>query len=209
MADSQTDRTDPYSKLVYGISRVLITRPLRWLFHIQLIGAENWPKHGPAIIASNHSSNLDPPLLCLSYPGYICWMGKEEIMKAPLIGWYLKKVGGFTVRRGKADREAIRRARELLGQGYLIGMFPEGSRQREGRLGEAQAGVGLLALEPGVPVIPVRMRGNEQIVRGKRPHRPRISITVGKPVDLEITGMSKSKAAHEASRRIMEAIAAL
>jgi 1-acyl-sn-glycerol-3-phosphate acyltransferase len=206
MADLQTTKTDPYSKLVYGISRVLITRPLRWLFHIKLVGAENFPERGPAIIASNHASNLDPPLLCLSYPGYICWMGKEEIMTAPVIGWYLKKVGGFIVRRGKADREAIRRARELLGQGYIIGMFPEGSRQREGKLGEPQAGVGLLALEPGVPVIPVRIRGNEGIITGKRPHRPRITITVGGQVNLEITGMSRSKAAHEASRRIMEAI---
>ena len=179
------------------------------MFHMELIGAENWPKHGPAIIASNHSSNLDPPLVCLSYPGYICWMGKAEIMGAPVIGWYLRKVGAFTVRRGEADREAIRRARELLDQGYVIGMFPEGTRQREGQLGEAQPGVGMLALTPGVPVIPVRIRGNDQIVRKGRLHRPKVTVTVGPPVDLEITGMSKSKAYHEAARRIMAAIGEL
>jgi 1-acyl-sn-glycerol-3-phosphate acyltransferase len=199
----------PYSKLVYGVSRVLITRPLRWFFRMELRGAENWPQHGPAIIAANHASNLDPPLLCLSYPGYICWMGKVEIMTAPVIGWYLKKVGAFTVHRGEADREAIRRGQELLDQGYIIGMFPEGTRQRGGKLGEAQAGVGMFALKSGVPVIPVRVRGHDQIMRNKLLHRPKVTVTVGKPVDLDITGMSKGKAYREASRRIMEAIAAL
>jgi len=176
---------------------------------MELIGAENWPVMGPAIIASNHASNLDPPLLCLSYPGYICWMGKAEIMTAPVIGWYLRKVGAFMVHRGEADRAAIRRARELLDQGYIIGMFPEGTRQRQGRLGEAQAGVGMLALTPGVPVIPVRLRGHDQIVRNGRPHRPKITVTVGKPIDLDITGMSRGRAYHEASRRIMAAIGEL
>jgi 1-acyl-sn-glycerol-3-phosphate acyltransferase len=179
------------------------------MFHMELVGAENWPAHGPAIIASNHSSNIDPPLVCLSYPGYICWMGKVEIMEAPVIGWYLRKVGAFTVHRGEADRAAIRRARELLGQGYVIGMFPEGTRQRNGRLGEAQAGVGMLALTPGVPVIPVRLRGNDRIVRNGRLRRPKVTVTVGPPIDLEITGMSKGKAYHEASDRIMAAIGAL
>jgi len=205
----ESEKKDPYSKLVYGISRLLITRPMRWLFHMEVIGAANWPARGPAIIASNHSSNLDPPLLCLSYPGYICWMGKAEIMNAPVIGWYLRKVGAFTVHRGEADRAAIRRARELLDQGYIIGIFPEGTRQRNGSLGEPQAGVGMVALSADVPVIPVRMRGNDRIMRGGRLRRPKVTLTVGPPVDLEITGMSKGKAYHEASRRIMAAIEAL
>lgn len=201
--------SDPYSKTVYWVSRILITRPLRFLFHIEVVGAANWPAHGPAIIASNHSSNLDPPLVCLSYPGYICWMGKAEIMDAPVIGWYLRKVGAFKVHRGESDREAIRRGCELLDQGYVVGMFPEGTRQREGSLGEAQPGVGMLALRSHAPVIPVRIRGNDQIVRHGGPQRPKVTLTVGPPVDLEISGMSRGKAYHEASRRIMEAIEAL
>lgn len=202
-------KTDPYSKFFYGLSRALITWPLRWMFHIELIGTENVPTHGPAIIASNHSSNLDPPLICQAFPGYMCWMGKVEIMEAPVIGWYLKKVGAFPVRRGEADRGAIRRARELLDQGYVIAMFPEGTRQRQGHLGQAQAGVGLLALTPGVPVIPVRLRGNDQIVRNGRLHRPKVTITIGPPIDLDLAGMSKGKASREASDRIMAAIGAL
>jgi 1-acyl-sn-glycerol-3-phosphate acyltransferase len=197
------------SSLVYGITRIVLTTPLTLLYRFRVYGAENWPGRGPAIIASNHASNFDPCLVGIAFPGQIRWMAKAELWRVPLLGWLITRLGAFPVRRGESDREAIRRARELLRQGWIVGMFPEGTRQREGKLGEAQAGVGLMALEPGVPVIPVRVRGHENIIRGGRPHRPRITVTVGPPVDLDLPKMSRGKAAHEASRRIMEAIAAL
>ncbi|MCL4472724.1 MAG: 1-acyl-sn-glycerol-3-phosphate acyltransferase [Actinobacteria bacterium] len=202
-------KTYEFSPRVYAIVRVLITRPLQWTYHMELIGGENWPRQGPAIFASNHASNMDPPLVCLSYFGHIRWMAKIELLKAPVLGWLLMKLGAFPVRRGESDREAIRRARELLEQGYIVGMFPEGTRQRNGMLGEPQPGVGLLAMTPGVPVFPIRIRGDEKIVSNGRPHRPKVTVTVGPPIDLDITGMSKGKAYREASRRIMAAIDAL
>lgn len=179
------------------------------MYKFEVIGSGNWPRRGPAIIASNHASNADPCLVGIAFPGQIRWMAKAELWKVPLLGWLIDKLGAFPVHRGESDREAIRRARELLGQGWIVGMFPEGSRQRSGTLGEPQAGVGLLALEPGLQVVPVRIRGDERIISGGLPHRPKITVTVGEPVDLDISGMSKGRAAHEASRRIMEAIAAL
>lgn len=197
------------SSFIYAITRIILTTPLTLLYRFQVWGATNWPRRGPAIIASNHSSNFDPCLVGIAYPGQIRWMAKAELWKIPLLGWLISELGAFPVRRGESDREAIRRARQLIGEGWVVGMFPEGTRYRDGSLGEPQAGVGLLALEPGVPVIPVRIRGNEHIISGRRPHRPRITVTVGEPVDLNITGMSKGRAAHEASRRIMEAIAKL
>ena len=197
------------SSLVYAIIRILLTTPLTLLYHFQVFGAENWPRRGPALIASNHASNLDPCLLGIAFSGQIRWMAKAELWKIPVVGWLFTKLGSFPVRRGESDREAIRYARELLSEGWIVGMFPEGTRQRDGGLGEAQAGVGLMALEPGVPVIPVRVRGHENILRGGRFRRPHISVTVGPPVDLDMPKMSRGRAAHEASRRIMEAIAAL
>jgi len=206
LSEISADRLSP---VIYAVSRVLITRPLRLIYGIKVVGAENWPENGPAIIASNHSSNMDPPFLCLSYPGYIRWMGKAEILKVPVLGWYLYKVGAFRVRRGESDREAIRSAQELVEAGHIIGMFPEGTRFRDGHFGEPQAGVGMLAVKLGVPVIPVRLRGNDQVVRNRRPHRPHVTVTVGKPVDLDISGMSKGRSYREAARRIMEAIGEL
>lgn len=176
---------------------------------MEVRGADNWPHRGPAVLASNHASNFDPLLVGITFRGQIRWMAKSELMQAPLLGWLLDRVGTFAVRRGESDREAIRMARQLLREGWVVGMFPEGTRQRNGELGEAQAGVGLLALEPGVPVIPVRVRGHEHIISGGRLHRAKITVSIGEPVDLEISGMSRGRAAHEASRRIMEAIDAL
>lgn len=191
------------------VTRTAATRPLTWLFHMKVTGADNWPAQGPALIASNHGSNFDPLLVGIAFPGIIRWMAKSELWKVPLLGRVINKLGAFPVRRGEADREAIREARRLLQQGAIIGMFPEGSRQRGGRLGEPQPGAGMLALEPGITVTPVRIRGSEGIIRGGLPRRPSISIAVGPPVDLEIGDMSRGKAYREATRRIMEAIAAL
>lgn len=194
---------------LYGALRILITNPLRFFFRMEIHGTEHWPKRGPAIIASNHLSNMDPPLICLSYPGQICWMAKAELLRVPVLGQILIGLGSFPVRRGENDRDAIRHARALLEQGYVVGMFPEGTRQREGAFGEPRPGVGLLAMTPGVPVIPIRIRGTGDIIRGGRLHRAKVSVTVGPPVDMEITGMSKGKAYREASRRIMAAIGEL
>ncbi len=197
------------SSFIYGITRIILTTPLTLLYDFEVRGSGNWPRRGPAVIASNHASNFDPCLIGIAFPGQIRWMAKAELWRIPLLGWLITRLGAFPVKRGESDREAIRRARRLMREGWIVGMFPEGTRQRDGKLGEPQAGVGLLALEPGVPVIPVRVRGHERIISGRRPRRPKITVTVGGPVDLHISGMSRGRAAHEASRRIMAAIAEL
>ncbi len=197
------------SSFVYAITRIILTTPLTFFYRIKISGAENWPRKGPAVIASSHASNLDPCLVGIAFPGQIRWMAKAELWKVPGLGWLITKLGAFPVRRGESDREAVRRARELLKQGYIVGMFPEGTRQREGTLGEAQPGVGMLALEPGVAVVPVRIRGDERVMRGLKPGRPRITISVGKPVDLDMDGLSRGRAYREAGNRIMAAISKL
>lgn len=195
--------------LYNSVARPLLTRPFTWLFHLEVIGAENWPAAGPALVASNHGSNFDPVIVGIAFPGEIRWMAKSELWKVPVLGWLISKLGAFPVKRGEADREAIREARSLLQQGFIVGMFPEGTRQRDGNLGEAQPGAGLLALEPGIPVIPVRVRGTERIICGGRPRRPRITVSIGPAVDMDIEAPSRGRAYKEASRRIMEAIARL
>src|SRR3990167_2646627 len=114
------------SSFVYAIARIILTTPLTILYRIRIYGAENWPVRGPAIIASNHGSNLDPCLLGIAFPGQIRWMAKAELWKIPGLGWLVTKLGGFPVHGGEPDRDAIRRARELLQTGWIVGMFPEG-----------------------------------------------------------------------------------
>ena len=200
---------DTVSFFVYGLARIVLTTPLRLLYGCEVRGAENLPRQGPAIIASSHSSNLDPCIVGISYPGVIRWMAKAELWRVPGLGWLVEKLGAFEVERGAADREAIRRARELLKQGWVVGMFPEGTRQRQGRLGEFLPGVGMLACGSEVPVIPLRIRGNEKIIRGFRLLRPKVVISVGEPVDLDLADMSRGRAFKEATSRIREAVDAL
>lgn len=190
------------------MTRIILTTPLRLLYGCEVRGGENLPRRGPAILASSHSSNLDPCILGISYPGVIRWMAKAELWQ-PGLAWLVERLGGFPVYRGGADRQAVRRARELLNQGWVVGIFPEGTRFREGQLGEFQPGVGMLAVGAGVPVIPIRVSGNEKIMRRFRPGRPRVILSVGPPVDLEIGAMSRGRASHEATRRIQEAVDAL
>lgn len=202
-------RTHKFSQPLHNVARVILTRPLRLIYGCEVINAANLPAQGPVILACNHSSNADPLLIGVGYSRPIRWMAKAELWKFYGPGWLIEILGAFPVKRGVSDRDAIRRAYDLLEQGWVVGMYPEGTRYRDGVLGEAQPGVGMMALHSGVPVVPLRVRGSEQVVRGGRPHRPHVTMTVGKPVDLVIDGMSKGRAYKEASRRIMEAIAAL
>ncbi len=200
---------DRFSGVVHGITRVVLTAPLRRLWGCHVIGAENLPAQGPAIFASNHASYLDPMILGISYAGNIRWMAKAELWKIPVFRWLIEKLGAFPVRRGKPDRAALRQARELLVGKKVLGMFPQGTRIKGEDLGEAFPGVGMIALSEDIPVIPIRVRGHNQVFRRGIPRFPAITITVGEPIDLEIKGMRRSEAAKEAANRIMAAIKAL
>ena len=197
---------DRFSGVVHGITRIVLTTPLRRLWGCHVIGAENLPAQGPAIFASNHASYLDPMILGISYAGNIRWMAKAELWKVPVFRWLIEKLGAFPVKRGKPDREALRKARELLEARKVLGMFPQGTRIKGEDLGEAFPGVGMIALSEDIPVIPIRVRGHDQVFRQGIPRFPAITITVGEPLNLKITGMSKGRAAEEAANRIMAAI---
>jgi 1-acyl-sn-glycerol-3-phosphate acyltransferase len=136
-------------------------------------------------------------------------MAKRELWRIPPLGWLLERLGAFQVTRGEPDRESIRQARELLDRGLVVGIFPEGHRIRESGLGEFLPGVGMLALKAGVPVIPIRIHGNELVGQRLFLSRPRIRLVVGKPVDLEVQGMSRGRAFREATDRIHQAMEAL
>jgi 1-acyl-sn-glycerol-3-phosphate acyltransferase len=140
-------------------------------------GLEHVPPDGPYIVVSNHTSNLDPPFVGTAI-GHrigriIHFMAKEEIRSWPLVGWLARSSGVFFVRRGQGDRAAQRIALAHLTAGEVIGIFPEGTRSRDGRLREAKLGVALLALLSGVPLLPVGIAGTHRIFPGRSriPHR--------------------------------------
>jgi 1-acyl-sn-glycerol-3-phosphate acyltransferase len=165
---------------------------------LRIEGAEHVTDAGGIIVASNHLSIADPPLVCVTVERLVGrrvrYMAKAESFDWPLIGPVMAAYGGFGVRRGQPDREAYRAAREVLASGDWLGLAPEGTRSRTGHLGEPKPGVALLALRTGAPILPVGIAGSEQLWPvGARLPRPGSSVTlrfgpVLRPDDLGLGG---------------------
>lgn len=175
----------------------------------QVYGLENIPESGPAIVAGNHTSFLDPPLIGAAMKRPVSFMAKAELFKVPLLGQFLRAVNTFPVHRGAADRSAIRSALEVVGRGDILGLFPEGTRNHTEELLPPQKGVASIALRSNAPVIPVGITGTSRDDRQRHPvRRPVIDIRFGPPVDLDDlrTDRLGKHILTEASRRVMEAI---
>ena len=202
--------TDPASvqpSLLYSFG-VQLVRFLLWAgARATFAGAENVPRSGPLMVVSNHLCYADPPILATLIPRHIVFMAKEELFRWPLRPitlWY----GGFPVRRGSADRKAIRTALALLEHGLALGMFPEGTRSRSRRLGEGQMGAGLLALRSGASILPVGIAGTDAL---RSPlsllRRPCLSIKIGQAFTVgPYPDASRSMAVAQATETIMARI---
>lgn len=158
-----------------------------WIFKVDVVGRENFPKEGPVIVSPNHLSNNDPPVIGHALPRHVHFMAKAELFKNPFLRIIIKWLGAFPVRRGGVDKLAIRHAMKLLKDNLVLGIFPEGSRQRPGKLGRFHDGVASMALRTGVSVVPVVVIGTHAMRRGH------IACVIGKPIAVE-----KAKATPEA-----------
>ena len=156
--------------MFYSMLRALVGLLLRLLFRMRVSGVENIPTAGGVIIAPNHISNFDPPVIGCALPDdrRVRFMAKEELFRHPVVRWVVTELGAFPVRRGAADRAAIRTALAELAAGGTVGIFPEGTRSKTGRLGQAEAGLGLIAVKAGVPVVPTVVIGTNKVMKDGR-----------------------------------------
>ena len=167
---------------VFQMANALLGVALR-VARVRLVvdGAERLPDQAGVIIASNHLSITDPPLICLAVDRAsgrrVRYMAKAEAMAMPLLGPILHAYGGFAVRRGRPDREAYRMARQVLEAGDWLGLAPEGTRSRTGVLGEPKPGVALLAMRSGATIVPTAIWGSERLWPVGA-HVPRLFTTV-------------------------------
>ena len=190
-----------------------VIRPIAWpvfmaAFRVRVVGRENVPETGGAILAGNHVSYMDPVLLWEFAPRRVHFMAKSELFKG-LIGWILQEAYAFPVVRGSADRTAITTATKLLEDGELVGVFPEGTRSQDGEAGEAHGGVSFIVMRAGAPVVPVAFIGTDRVLpRGQKFVRPaRVTIKFGEPIDTaSFTEGSRKERMDALTRTIMKRI---
>ena len=113
---------------IYAFWYALLAKLIRGLFRIRIINAENEPLEGGFMLVSNHTSALDPVLICASMRQQICFMGKKELFRIPIVGGFLKSLGGYPIDRGGTDISAIKTTVNMLKEGKCVGMFPQGTR---------------------------------------------------------------------------------
>lgn len=177
------------------------------VYRIHVIGGENIPSQkGGYIIASNHVSNNDPPVVGITFKGKYTFMAKEELFHMnPIFTWLIKRLGAFPVKRGAKDTSAIDKALESLKEGRIFVIFPEGTRSKDGTLGRAKSGVTLIAAQAKVPVVPVFIK------YGRKKFRQNIYISIGKMIPAEHfdVDISDRKMLKQVSSTIMDEIAHL
>jgi 1-acyl-sn-glycerol-3-phosphate acyltransferase len=192
---------------LYNLIGIVSAPVLYGLYRLRVRGLEDLPQEGGYVLACNHVSNFDPWAIGVPlWPKrFLRFMAKSELYWWPLT-FLLNRVGAFPVRRGQRDTVAIATAVRLAREGNVVAMFPEGTRRTKGLVKRFEArprsGAARIALEAGVPLVPVAVKGTDKLTR-----LGRLSVAYGAPIELDdLRGGDSSEAAQEATDRLMAKI---
>ena len=191
--------------MLYGFLQIVFRLFFYIIFRTRVYGRENIPAEGAVILAANHASNIDPPLMASLIERPVSYMAKIELFETPIFGAAIRRCHAFPVQRGESDRGAIKTAVTVLKEGRVLGLFPEGTRSKTGELQKAEAGVALIAAMTGAPIVPVAIL-NTHCIFANGGLLPQLRIMYGTPIAFQ--GDRKSKEALDAfSAEIMTHIA--
>jgi 1-acyl-sn-glycerol-3-phosphate acyltransferase len=197
------------SSVAYAILWVLARVVARLCFGFRVIGSV--PKRGGVLVAANHASYLDIPLLGCGMPRRAWYLGRSDLF-LPGVKAILQWLGWIPLKLGRLDRKAFDRAISLINAGKVVVIFPEGSRSLDGRLRSAKAGLGMIVAQTGCQVVPAYLKGTFDVLPAgaKRPRFHPVSVSFGEPLSFSKDGHTETKAFyHEVSRVVMDRIAAL
>jgi len=189
-----------FYRIIYAIAAPII----HLLFPCRTVGLEDFPEEG-ALLCANHASGWDPILIALNLPkdARLTVMAKDQLFRIPLLGFFLKKLGIFPVKRGGNDLTAMKTAMKVLSGGNRLLVFPEGTRVEEQGEVEAKGGVTMMATRTGVPMVPVYCGGKHKFFR-------KTTIAFGKPYVPVIAGRRPTPDENQAiAQEILERIYAL
>lgn len=195
----------------FGRFLLWLFKPLYWLlFPYKVEGREHVPPESgkPVVLCCNHISLLDAVYLLMSQKRHIYFMAKAELLEGRFKHWFLAKVMGvFPVKRGTGDTGAIDTAVQLVKEGKMMGIFPEGTRSKDGKLGRGKSGAALIVSRTGANVLPVGIKTKDQKVRMFR----RVTVTYGEPIPFEDLRLDNTERPdlRYASRLIMGRIGSL
>lgn len=179
------DREPAVNLLLYHLFKWSVVSPmLRLYFRGRVYGAENVPKAGKLLVVANHASDFDPPLLSAAVRRPVSYMAKEELFKVPVLSQAIKLYGAYPVKRGSADRSAIREALKQLEMGWAVGIFLEGTRTADGRIPNPKIGAAMIAAKAQAKLLPVSIWGNHgNFQKGSALPRPvPLTIRIGTPI---------------------------
>ena len=199
---------------VYWFGWTLFGSAYRSLFGLKVVGRENLVRDGAVLIASNHESFLDPPLIGTLYHDEMFYLARKTLMKGALLKWIYLAWNSSPVDQDRPDMTSLKAIIKLLGSGKRVLVFPEGERSLDGSIGVAQPGVGLIAVKANAVIQPIRIEGaREALPRGSgRIRFKQITLYIGPAIRLTEEEMTTAKGKHgyqHIADRIMNAIKAL
>ena len=170
--------------MFYRILAIVLRCLFKLFFKAEIIGKENIPKDGAVILAANHMSNFDPPFLGSYSTRPVHYMAKIELFKNKIFAAIISALYAFPVKRGAADKNAIKHATTLLKNNEVLGIFPEGTRSKTGEVGKGEVGVALLAAMTKATVVPVAIIGTNKMFSEDEKF-PRLKLIFGEPIKFE------------------------
>lgn len=189
--------------MIYNFCRSVLRIIYKILFRLEAVGSEHVPKEGGVLLCSNHLSLLDPPTIGILLKRKVHFMAKKELFDIFGFGWLIKELGAFPVKRGGVSKESIKTSLTLLRTGHVMGIFPEGTRNKGDEGGIGKRGAATFALRSDAAVVPVAIVGHYKMFK-------KMKVVYGPPVDLtEFKESGVPDAAEKATEKIMSAIAEL
>lgn len=177
---------EPFASLVlYHLFKWSVVSPMLHLyFRGRVEGTEQVPQHGPLLVVANHASDFDPPIVSCCVRRPVSYMAKEELFQVPVLSQAIRLYGAYPVKRGSADRSAIRAALTQLEAGWAVGVFLQGTRTPDARIPDPKLGAALLAAKAQAPLLPVSLWGTQAILsKGQKLPQPvPITVRIGKMI---------------------------
>lgn len=192
--------------MIYAVVKVILRALFTVVLRMRVEGTENIPKEGPLVIASNHLSLLDPPVIGTAATRKVHFMAKQELF-VPILGDIYKILGAFPVRRGGADRAAIKHGIEILQSSQVLAIFPEGTRSKTGKLGKAEPGALMMASKAMAAIVPCCVIGTDFQRQGRI--WPKVIVRFGQPMYFPAGAVINKEFLHNMTEDLMQRIARL